>query len=158
MWGSIPGPQDHDLSQRQMLNDWATQAPTNVDFYFPEWLNIFMKLLGFCIVSHCIKTIPGMRNWVVENKLIQCMPVIGTPSPLFIYSLLSNLCTQCGLQTHNPETVSDALLTEPARCPIFLLLFRNKIKKIVKVYRIRWYRHTHMHIYISIFSERVFFF
>ena len=23
----IPGPQDHDLSQRQMLNHWATQVP-----------------------------------------------------------------------------------------------------------------------------------
>ena len=24
---SIPGPQDHELSQRQMLNHWATQVP-----------------------------------------------------------------------------------------------------------------------------------
>ena len=23
----IPGPQDHDLSQRQVLNHWATQVP-----------------------------------------------------------------------------------------------------------------------------------
>ena len=27
MKDSIPGPQDHDLSQRQILNYWATQAP-----------------------------------------------------------------------------------------------------------------------------------
>ena len=27
MWDSIPGPQDHNLSQRQMLNHWATQVP-----------------------------------------------------------------------------------------------------------------------------------
>ena len=27
MWDSIPGLQDHDLSGRQMLNHWATQAP-----------------------------------------------------------------------------------------------------------------------------------
>ena len=25
-WDSIPGPQDHNLSQRQMLSHWATQA------------------------------------------------------------------------------------------------------------------------------------
>ena len=25
--GSIPGPRDHDLSQRQMLNGLSTQAP-----------------------------------------------------------------------------------------------------------------------------------
>ena len=27
MWGLIPGPQDHALSWRQALNDWATQVP-----------------------------------------------------------------------------------------------------------------------------------
>ena len=27
MWNLIPGPQDHDLSWRQLLNHWATQAP-----------------------------------------------------------------------------------------------------------------------------------
>ena len=27
MWDLIPGPWDHDLSQRQTLNHWATQAP-----------------------------------------------------------------------------------------------------------------------------------
>ena len=26
-WDSIPGPQDHDLTQRQMLNHWAIQVP-----------------------------------------------------------------------------------------------------------------------------------
>ena len=27
MWGSIPGPGNHDLSQRQTLNNWVTQVP-----------------------------------------------------------------------------------------------------------------------------------
>ena len=27
MWVSVPGPQDHDLSRRQMLNHCATQVP-----------------------------------------------------------------------------------------------------------------------------------
>ena len=30
MWGSIPGPRDHDLSQRQPLNHWTTQVPLEV--------------------------------------------------------------------------------------------------------------------------------
>ena len=29
MCDSIPGPQDHDLSQRQILNHWATQVPSS---------------------------------------------------------------------------------------------------------------------------------
>ena len=29
MWDLIPGPQDHDLSRRQMLNHWATQVSQN---------------------------------------------------------------------------------------------------------------------------------
>ena len=32
MWGSIPEPWDHDLSWRQTLNDWATQALPHDDF------------------------------------------------------------------------------------------------------------------------------
>ena len=32
MWDSIPGLWDHALSQRQMLNRWATQAPPSVCF------------------------------------------------------------------------------------------------------------------------------
>ena len=38
MWDSIPGPQDHALSQRQMLNHGATQVPLNI------W---FLKEAGF---------------------------------------------------------------------------------------------------------------
>ena len=29
MWDLIPGPWDHDLSQRQILNHWATQVFQN---------------------------------------------------------------------------------------------------------------------------------
>ena len=32
MQDSIPGPQDHDLSQRQMLNHGATQVPPQINF------------------------------------------------------------------------------------------------------------------------------
>ena len=34
MWDLIPGPQQHDLSQRQMFNLWATQAPFELLFLF----------------------------------------------------------------------------------------------------------------------------
>ena len=36
MWYSIPGPQDHALSQRQVPNHWATQgSPALIIFYHP---------------------------------------------------------------------------------------------------------------------------
>ena len=43
MQGLIPGPWDHDPSWRQMLNDWATQAPQEGPLYtymkwFPEYI------------------------------------------------------------------------------------------------------------------------
>ena len=40
MWDWIPGPRDHDLSQRQMLNHWATQMPCiprNFFCYYYKW-------------------------------------------------------------------------------------------------------------------------
>ena len=41
MRDSIPGPQDHDLSQRQMLNHWATQVPQSFPFPWPVYLASF---------------------------------------------------------------------------------------------------------------------
>ena len=38
MWDSIPGLQDHDLNQRQMLNCWATQVPCSVCFLNLWWV------------------------------------------------------------------------------------------------------------------------
>ena len=46
MQDSIAGPWDHDLSQRQMLNCWATQAPCIL------FLNTFLLILKI-IYSHC---------------------------------------------------------------------------------------------------------
>ena len=34
MWGSIPEPRNHALSQRQTLNDWATQVPLRGLYWF----------------------------------------------------------------------------------------------------------------------------
>ena len=36
MWNLIPGPQDHALSQRQLLNHWATQASQVTTFLAPD--------------------------------------------------------------------------------------------------------------------------
>ena len=41
MWDSILGPQDHALSQRQMLNHWATQASRR-----PMSFNVMWKPVG----------------------------------------------------------------------------------------------------------------
>ena len=43
MWDSIPGPQDHALSQRQMLNHWATQAPPNPTTFEGMWISVLMN-------------------------------------------------------------------------------------------------------------------
>lgn len=34
VWDSIPGWQDHDLSQRHTFNPWATQVPQEQRFLF----------------------------------------------------------------------------------------------------------------------------
>ena len=44
MWDSILGLQDHDLSQRQVLNQRATQAPQNICvFVFKILFYLFMR-------------------------------------------------------------------------------------------------------------------
>ena len=47
MWDSIPGPQDHNLSWRQMLNHWATQVPQQIAIWWENYkkkaMNIWFK-------------------------------------------------------------------------------------------------------------------
>ena len=54
MWNSIPGLWDHDASQRQMLNYWATQVPPQ--FLFLNWLatpsRVSVGNLGFPFRIH----------------------------------------------------------------------------------------------------------
>ena len=47
MWDSIPGPQDHALSQRQVLNHWATRESPMffiVNLLLLVYQNIFSDL------------------------------------------------------------------------------------------------------------------
>ena len=43
MWVSVPGPQDHDLSQRQILNHRATQV--SLTFFFSDFTYFFFFFL-----------------------------------------------------------------------------------------------------------------
>ena len=49
MRNSIPGPQGHDLSERRMLNRWATQVPLHERFYYVISLFTSLKLLLFLL-------------------------------------------------------------------------------------------------------------
>ena len=46
MKDSVPGPWDHDLSQRQMLNHWATQVPLEYGLKKKKWKRKFEKKTG----------------------------------------------------------------------------------------------------------------
>ena len=47
MGNSIPGPRDHDLGQRQMLNHWATQVPLVI--LISNLKNLYLMLFKFWI-------------------------------------------------------------------------------------------------------------
>uniref|UniRef100_A0A8C0SX64 ATP synthase subunit d, mitochondrial n=1 Tax=Canis lupus familiaris TaxID=9615 RepID=A0A8C0SX64_CANLF len=51
MWGSIPGPRDHDLSRRQMLHHLATQAPHNLLTYIGKSLSL-LNTSARCYIPH----------------------------------------------------------------------------------------------------------
>ena len=42
MWDSIPGPRDHDLSQRQTLNHWATQVSLLSYIIISLWIDCYI--------------------------------------------------------------------------------------------------------------------
>ena len=55
MQNSIPGPWDHDPSQRQMLNHWATQVPLAKTFHLPypgSLISLWVSLEGVPSVNH----------------------------------------------------------------------------------------------------------
>ena len=47
IWDSIAGPQDHDLSQRQMLNHWGTQTPWRVKDLKRGWIHSIWSLITY---------------------------------------------------------------------------------------------------------------
>ena len=70
MWNSIPGPWDHDLSQRQMLNYWATQVLQK------DTILIYFFIYSFCFlflfISSCIT---GFLYYVITFKSIKILLV-----------------------------------------------------------------------------------
>ena len=50
MWDSIPGPQDHALSQRQTLNHWATQA-SQYCIYIKNSSSSTLKIHAFYVLD-----------------------------------------------------------------------------------------------------------
>ena len=47
LWDLISGPQDHDLSQKQILNHWATPVSQNSNILEANWINHFqLSCLG----------------------------------------------------------------------------------------------------------------
>ena len=84
MWGSIPGPWDHGLSQRQRLNNWATQAP--LDTFIFKWLILCM--LFFLISRHNLLCITVFNNSVISRFVAILMFIQET------FNLYSSLVAQ----------------------------------------------------------------
>ena len=104
LWDSIPGPWDHDLSQRQMFNHWATQAPKHLkllkqdaaagkteliitfvdqvgsEFQCRQWLSY---VLFFVRLQHCIP-LTGIKAYVILStppaNLELCIPYLQVNS------------------------------------------------------------------------------
>ena len=65
MWDSIPGLWDHDLSQRQTLNHWATQVPQKINIKMIKKIRHGSK--NFVVIKVRILNI-------VKLNLIYCDP------------------------------------------------------------------------------------
>ena len=90
-WDSIPGFQDHTLSQRQMLNHWATQASQPKLFFkfefhlsvtcsltFPTFIYslffIFLVNLGLSKIAFSIKSMK--YTWKIWGLSLNCWIII----------------------------------------------------------------------------------
>ena len=69
MWGSIPGPQDHDLSQRQMLNQLSyLGVPKQMCFYA---ILIYLKNnMLLILISSRAKKIPHMYPCLISQTTV----------------------------------------------------------------------------------------
>ena len=110
MWDSIPRPQDHDLSQRQTLNHWATHMP---------WWIIFCRLVSyisppcpiflFPCTGHCRKLshaeAPDLTpDFMSESEMCPSQWAEGFLEPI-LYTRMASLTTdksECQSQTFHP--------------------------------------------------------
>ena len=80
MQDSVPGPWDHNLSQRQTLNHWATQAPhKSVDLCSHSLLSFFLLAYYPTNLSH------------LNSPKLQCLTLKSMRKPLFTLHLSSSL-------------------------------------------------------------------
>ena len=77
MWDSIPEPWDHHLTQRQMLNHWATQMPLHFKLFWS--LNLFLlvsyflqwnKVRGLCLETPFKMSISIPSDTFVEKNIL----------------------------------------------------------------------------------------
>ena len=74
----------------------------------------------FLVGSLMWDLIPGLRDHnLSQRQMLNLWAPPRCPPPFFL-KILSNLYTQYGAQTHNPETKSHALLTGSNSQPLFL--------------------------------------
>ena len=97
MWGLILRPWDHDLSQNQELDDWATQKPLEFLFllkihYFPVYLMMLTfptelqasrgeEILLFLLTALCLLSsmVPGSW-WIISKYLLnEILPYSSNP-------------------------------------------------------------------------------
>ena len=113
MWNSIPGPRDHDLSQRQMLNSWATKVPLTfgleIEFYAWRWVvgwKLYFSELLLTFDVAAMKIFPiikiflkGEQSWkFLKVDFWKAIPeAYSTPN---ILCVSSSIYTVSALRTH----------------------------------------------------------
>ena len=90
---SIPGACDHDLTQRQTLNHWATQAPHTVYLLIYQrtfgLLQLFILLIVFICFKNKLYVQHGLQThypqdqvtWSTDSasqKLLDCFQILAT--------------------------------------------------------------------------------
>ena len=85
IWGSIPELQDHDLSQRQTLNWWATQEPRECFFF--EWF-FFSKLWEWS----CYTKLNIFKNISLLFSFSNALNVVSLETNIFSSSYLMRDC------------------------------------------------------------------
>ena len=80
MWDLIPGPSDHDLSQRQTLNHWAPQASPKLILYKCLALaNDYILLIVICSQDELMFSLPKSYGLNYGHNLLD-----------FLFSYLGN--------------------------------------------------------------------
>ena len=79
MWDLIQGPRDHNLSQRQMLNHWATQVPLSLFLYNSPVAGFFY--FSSCPLSVSFQKCKEDQSFVCLNSLSNLSTPLGNGSP-----------------------------------------------------------------------------